>query len=155
MAMVLNEYADQYPSTRFDFEIIATDISTRVLDHAKAGVYHTDRVVPVPAPIRRKYLLRSKDRNSQLVRIVPQLRRKVHFGRLNFMDDSFRLPYSMDAIFCRNVIIYFDSETRERLVQKFCRHLLPGGYLFLGHSESLHGFDLPLRQVGSTAYVRI
>lgn len=155
MAMVLNEYADQHRSTRFDFEIIATDISTRVLDHAKAGVYHTDRVVPVPASIRRKYLLRSKDRNSQLVRIVPQLRRTVRFGRLNFMDDTFRLPYMMDVIFCRNVIIYFDSETRERLVQKFCRHLLPGGYLFLGHSESLHGFDLPLRQVGSTAYVRI
>lgn len=154
MAMVLNEYAEQHRSTHFDFEIIATDISTRVLDHAKTAVYHMDRIIPVPAPIRRKYLLRSRDRSSQLVRIAPRLRRKVRFGRLNFMDETFSLPYTMDVIFCRNVIIYFDSDTRERLVQKFCRHLHPGGYLFLGHSESLHGFDLPLRQVASTVYVR-
>jgi len=154
MAMVLNEYAEPHRSSRFDFEIVATDISTRVLDHAKTGVYHADRIIPVPAPIRRKYLLRSRDRNSPLVRITPQLRRKVRFGRLNFMDETFSLPYTMDAIFCRNVIIYFDSATREQLVRKFCRHLHPGGHLFLGHSESLHGFDLPLRQVGSTVYVR-
>jgi len=154
MAMVLNEYAEQHRRNRFDFEIVATDISTRVLDHAKAAIYHADRIIPVPAPIRRKYLLRSRDRTSQLVRIAPQLRRKVRFGRLNFMDDTFQLPYTLDVIFCRNVIIYFDSDTRERLVQKFCRHLHPGGYLFLGHSESLHGFDLPLRQVASTVYVR-
>lgn len=154
MAMVLSEYAEQHRSIHFDYEIVATDISTRVLDHAKNAVYHMDRIIPVPAPIRRKYLRRSKDRSSNLVRIAPQLRRKVRFGRLNFMDDSFRLPYSMDVIFCRNVIIYFDSETRERLVQKFCNHLHPGGYLFLGHSESLHGFELPLRQVASTVYVR-
>jgi chemotaxis protein methyltransferase CheR len=155
MAMALSEFAEQHRSARFDFEIIATDISTRVLDHAKTGIYHTDRIAPVPAGMRRKYLRRSKDRSSNLVRISPNLRRKVRFGRLNFMADTFRLPYTMDVIFCRNVIIYFDSDTRERLVQKFCRHLHRGGYLFLGHSESLHGFDLPLRQVASTVYVRI
>jgi chemotaxis protein methyltransferase CheR len=154
MAMVLSEYAEQCGSP-FDFEIIATDISTRVLDHAKAAIYHTDRIAPVPASMRRKYLRRSKDRSSNLVRIAPHLRRKVRFGRLNFMDGTFQLPYTMDVIFCRNVIIYFDGSTRERLVQKFCRHLHPGGYLFLGHSESLHGFELPLRQVASTIYERI
>ena len=154
MAMVLSEYAEQHAKDRFDFEIIATDISTRVLDHAKTAVYHKDRVAPVPANIRKKYLLRSKNPKSELVRIAPQIRRKVRFGRLNFMDKTFSLPYAMDVIFCRNVIIYFDSHTREQLINKFCRHLHPGGHLFLGHSESLHGLDVPLHQVASTVYTR-
>ncbi len=155
MAMVLSEYAQKCRPENFDFEIIATDISTRVLDYAKTAIYHVDRIAPVPAGIRSKYLLRSKEKNSSLVRIAPPLRRSVRFGRLNFMDAEFKLPFTMDVIFCRNVIIYFDSETREKLMHKFCRHLHPGGFLFLGHSESLHGFDLPLRQVASTVYERI
>ncbi|MDD2558261.1 MAG: methyltransferase domain-containing protein, partial [Desulfuromonas sp.] len=155
MAMVLSEYAQKCRPANFDFEIIATDISTRVLDYAKTAIYHVDRIAPVPAGIRTKYLLRSKEKNSPLVRIAPPLRRSVRFGRLNFMDAEFKLPFTMDVIFCRNVIIYFDSDTREQLMHKFCRHLHPGGHLFLGHSESLHGFDLPLRQVASTVYERI
>jgi len=71
------------------------------------------------------------------------------------MDDDFGLRESFHLIFCRNVIIYFDKPTQERLMHKFCRHLVGGGYLFLGHSESLHGFDLPLRQVAPTVYQHV
>lgn len=152
MAMVLDDYALKTTRRSFDYEIIATDISTKVLDHAKKAVYHSDRVQPVPAQIRQKCLLKNKDKVNSLVRIIPELRRKVRFGRLNFMDDSFSLPDKMDVIFCRNVIIYFDKKTQEELVKKFCQNLQPGGYLFLGHSESLHGFDVPLKQIAPTVY---
>jgi len=152
MAMVLDDYAAKKKGLSFDYEIIATDISTRVLDHAKKAVYHVDRVEPVPAKIRQKCLLKNKDTANPLVRIIPDLRKKVRFGRMNFMDNSFSLPDKMDVIFCRNVIIYFDKKTQEKLVQKFCQNLRPGGYLFLGHSESLHGFDVPLQQIAPTVY---
>jgi chemotaxis protein methyltransferase CheR len=78
----------------------------------------------------------------------------LRFGRLNFMDEDFGLRERFHIIFCRNVIIYFDKPTQERLMHKFCHHLVVGGYLFLGHSESLHGFHLPLRQVAPTVYQR-
>jgi len=152
MAMVLADYAEKQPTGEFNYEIIATDISTKVLDHAKQAVYHSDRIQPVPAEMRSRYLLRSKDRNNPLVRIAPALRKTIRFGRLNFMDEDFSLPHLMDVIFCRNVIIYFDKKTQERLVCKFCRKLQPGGFLFLGHSESLHGFNVPLTQVAPTVY---
>ena len=152
MAMALNKYAEQTVRQSFDFEIIATDISTRMLNHAKKAVYHADLVEPVPAPLRKKYLLRNKDHSNPLVRIVPELRKKVRFGRINFMAASFALPNKMDVIFCRNVIIYFDKKTQEQLIQKFCGNLQPDGYLFLGHSEAIHAFDVPLTQIAPTVY---
>jgi len=150
MAMVLDDYAQRHSG--FDFEIIATDISTRVLDHAKTAIYHQDRIIPIPQPLRTRYLLKHKEPGNELVRIKPTLRKKIRFGRLNFMDGTFRLPDKMDVIFCRNVIIYFDKKTQEELVGKFCQHLTPDGFLFLGHSESLHGFSVPLSQVAPTVY---
>lgn len=150
LAMVLSEFAETWPG--FDFSILATDISTRVLEKARLGVYDQDSVSPVPDNLRSKYLLRSKDRNKGLVRIVPGLREKIAFKRLNFMDNHFIIHEKVDAILCRNVIIYFDRSMQERLMNKFCRHLAPGGYLFLGHSESLNGMDVPLVSVAPTIY---
>lgn len=152
LAMVLSEYREAHPELGFQFDILATDISTRVLDIARRAVYRDDRIDPIPPPLRRKYLLRSKDHQSGLVRIAPEVRQAVRFGRLNFMDDEFGLGEPVDIVFCRNVIIYFDKETQERLMHKFCRHMTAGGYLFLGHSESLHGFDVPLTQIAPTVY---
>ena len=106
-----------------------------------------ERVIPVPDPLKRKYLLKSKDRDRGLVRIVPELRQMVCFRRLNFMDDDFGFREMIDVIFCRNVIIYFDRPTQTRLLNKFYRQMVPGGYLFMGHSETLHGLDVPLVQV--------
>ena len=81
-----------------------------------------------------------------------RIRAAVQFRRLNLMEESFTSGEPLDAIFCRNVIIYFDRATQERLIDRFCRVLRPDGYLFLGHSESIHGFSLPLRRVVSTVY---
>jgi chemotaxis protein methyltransferase CheR len=153
LAMVLTEFTHQHPDLKFS--LVATDISTRVLDRAREGVYDADRVQSVPLALKQKYLLKSKDHNKNLVRMVPQLRTAVLFDRLNLMEETFSFSDALDVIFCRNVIIYFDRGTQERLISRFCRVLRPEGYLFLGHSESVHGFDLPLRRITSTVYRKI
>ncbi len=150
LAMVLEEL--KLKQAGFDFDILATDISNRVLDAARTAVYPLQQVKPVVAPYRNKYLMKGRDRKNPQVRIVPEIRKKIRFGRLNFMVDDFGLPDTVDIIFCRNVIIYFDKPTQEQLMKKFCRYLNQGGYLFLGHSESLHGYDTPLEQVAPTIY---
>ena len=150
LAMVLNEFALQHRGFRYN--ILATDISQRVLDEARAGIYTEAMVSPVPLYLRRKYLLRSKDSRENMVRIIPELRAKMVFGRLNFMAEAFGLANSMNVIFCRNVLIYFDRGTQERVVNRLCRYLETGGYLFLGHSETLNGLEVPLIQEGPTIY---
>jgi chemotaxis protein methyltransferase CheR len=152
LAMVLADFSDHHPD--FRFAVLATDISTKVLDRAREAVYDEDRTSGVPLPLKQKYFLRSKDRRRGLLRIVPDLRAIVQFQRVNLMDEGLVAPEPFDAIFCRNVIIYFERGTQERLLQRFCRMLRPGGYLFLGHSESIHGFDLPLTRVTSTVHRR-
>lgn len=155
LAMVLNEFADKYPGLGFQYTILATDISSRVLEIAKAGVYPEERIAPVPMPLRKKYLLRGKGRNKGLVRIIPELRSLVKFRRLNFMEGDFGMREPVDNIFCRNVFIYFDKATQEKLLQRFCRHIVPGGYIFIGMSESLNGMNLPLSRVNPSIYKKI
>lgn len=150
LSMVLSEFA--LSNSGFNFSILATDISTRVLDQARLGIYEHDKVEPVPLPLRKKYLLRSKDKQKDLVKIIPELRRRVKFQRLNFMEDDYGIREPLAVIFCRNVLIYFDRLTQETVIKRFCRYLTKGGYLFIGHSETLHGLDLPLIQTSPTIY---
>jgi len=150
LAMVLSEYARR--CQEFRFSILATDICTTVLEAARLGIYEEEKVAPIPYEMKKRYLLRSKDKTRSVVRICPELRAHLTFQRLNFMDETFNIGRPLRIIFCRNVIIYFDRQTQEKLLNKFCRHLLPGGYLFLGHSETLNGLNVPLVQVNSTIY---
>jgi chemotaxis protein methyltransferase CheR len=150
LSMVMNDFAESVKGYRY--AILATDISTKVLNAAKSGIYHEDRIEPVPALMKKKYLLRSRDRSKALVKIAPELRKQVRFRRLNFMDSDFGMREPADVIFCRNVIIYFDRRTQESLIGRFCKNLRPGGYLFMGHSETLFGMDVPLVQVAPTIY---
>lgn len=149
LAMVLNEYRLSHPG--FRFKLLATDISTAVLAKAQLGVYNADIVRPVPAGWQKKYFMRSRDPQSNLLRVVPELRAQVQFQRLNLMEE-FGISQAVDVIFCRNVIIYFDRPTQKKLFQKMCRLLPPGGYLFVGHSESLSHMDLPLISVAPALY---
>jgi chemotaxis protein methyltransferase CheR len=151
LAMVL---ADQSRRGGFRFSILGTDISTRVLKTASLGIYPEEMIAPVPQDMRKRYLLRSKSGSRGLVRIVPELRRMVQFGRLNLMDESYPVDRGLDIIFCRNLLIYFDKPTQQAVLTRLCDHLRPGGYLFLGHSETLAGFGLPLRSVGTTVFRR-
>jgi len=148
--MTLSEFARHRPG--FRFSILATDICTDVLKSAKLGVYEEDKIAPIPHEMKKRYLLRSKDKSKGIVRICPELRSAVTFRRLNFMDETFAIGNPLHIIFCRNVMIYFDRQTQGILLKKFCRNLLPGGFLFLGHSETLNGLDVPLVQVNSTIY---
>jgi len=152
LAMVLSEYVRNCEA--MTFSILATDISTRVLEKAMMGIYSEELVDPVPMNFRKRYLMRSKDRSRGTVRIVPELRSKIVFRRLNFMEAHYDLSESVDIIFCRNVLIYFDQKTQERVVNNLCRHLNPGGFLFTGHSETLHSLNVPLVQAGSSVYIR-
>ena len=150
LAMVLNEYALKCPG--FDYAILATDISTKVLDIAEDAIYSEEKVIPVLYALRKKYLLKSKDPSKKNVRITPELRSRVTFRRFNLMDSNVPIAEPLDIIFCRNVMIYFDIETQERLVRMFHQHLVPGGYLFMGHAESINNMDVPLRYVAPTIY---
>jgi len=153
MAIVLSEYAQAHPG--FRFRILATDISTTVLAKAEMGVYTGDVVAPVTPALRRKYFMHSREPGSNRVRVVPELRRQIEFRRLNFMDEEYGLGEKVDAIFCRNVIIYFDRPTQERILGKLAQNLVLGGYMFVGHSETLHDMQLPLRPVAPALYRRV
>lgn len=150
LAMVMADYAEQEHPVNFN--ILATDISTTVLQTAAQGIYNNEKVDPVPHFIRRKYILRSRDRKKDMVRIIPELRSKVHFQWVNLKAPSFNIDNKMDIIFCRNVIIYFSRETQQLVIGNLCNQLRTGGFLFMGHSETLSGFSLPLKQVATTIY---
>ena len=150
LAMVLSEYARTHPGLRF--RVLATDLCTTVLEKARVAVFNAEVTAPVPAELRRKYFLRSRETTSKQMRIVPELRSLVEFRRLNFMDSDYGLKEKADVIFCRNVIIYFDRATQENILQKLTHQLAPGGTIFLGHSETLSGVDVPLVSVGPSTY---
>ena len=151
--MVLADLALQMPGLRFS--ITATDLSTDVLATAVAGIYPEVMVKPVPAEVRRRYVLRSKIRARAQVRIAPELRAMMQFARVNLMETPYQVEKDMDVIFCRNLLIYFDKETQEAVLQRLCDHLHIGGYLFLGHSETISGLRLPVQTVGPTVFRRI
>jgi chemotaxis protein methyltransferase CheR len=150
LAIVLSEYAQQRAG--FRFSVLATDISTTVLRKAADGIFKADVVKPVSPDLRRKYFMHSRDPESDLLRVVPEVRALVEFRRVNFMDADFGLAEAPEIIFCRNVIIYFDRPTQVRLLEKLTRQLAPGGYFFAGHSESIQGMDLPLVPVAPAVY---
>ena len=153
IAIVISEFMDG--KRPFDYQILGTDISTRIIEKASLAVYPMDRVDVIPLAQKKKYLLRGKDLENPTVRIVPELRSKTFFKRLNLMDNSYDVPNDFDLIFCRNVLIYFDRETQENVINKLCNQLKKGGYFFLGHSESISGYDVPLKQIKPTMFQKI
>ncbi len=153
LAIVLSEFEQTHPG--FSFRILATDVSTAVLKKAALGIYSTEVIRPVVPALQVRYFMRGREAGSNRVRVVPELRRLVEFRRLNFMNSDYGLSEKVDAIFCRNVIIYFDRPTQQRILEKLTRYLLPGGYLFLGHAETLHELDLPVIQVAPALYRRV
>lgn len=150
LSIVLNEIASK--KSGFRFNILATDISHTCLSKASRGIYTEKQIDIIPLELRKKYLLRSRSANNDLVQMGTELRRCIQFKSLNLMDERFALDTEMDVIFCRNVMIYFDNQVREELVARFERHLVKGGYLFVGHSESLNGIKTTLKQVSPMVY---
>ncbi|AVT78996.1 methyltransferase domain-containing protein [Rhodopseudomonas palustris] len=150
-AMVLDDMVRA--GSRFQFRILGTDISTAVLRVATAAIYNREVTAPVPPQFVERYFLSSRDRSRDEVRVVPELRRLTNFTRMNLMDTSYPVDRDVDVIFCRNVLIYFDRATQRKVVEQLCSHLRPGGYLLVGHSESMIHSALPkLRQVQPTVF---
>ncbi|MCW5978806.1 MAG: protein-glutamate O-methyltransferase CheR [Bryobacteraceae bacterium] len=132
--------------------ILASDIDTDVLAAAARGIYEEEGIQGVDAALRRRYFLCGRRAYQGLVQVKPLLRRMVEFRQINLISGAWPVHGRFDAIFCRNVIIYFDRPTQERLFERLTRHLEPDGFLFVGHSESLFWLTRLVRPVGHTIY---
>ena len=149
IAMVLLEHLADAP--RRDLRILATDLDTQALAQADAAIYPADRMGPLAHPPWRRWVLRGRGERAGLIRMRPEVRALVHPRRLNLIGD-WPLERRYDAIFCRNVMIYFDAPTKRRLVDRLADRLGDQGHLFLGHAESLIGLSQRLRPVARTVY---
>lgn len=138
----------------WNVEIVASDISTKVLAAAREGVWSIERAEDIPVEYRRAYMLRGVRAEEGKMRAQPSIRSLIEFRRLNLMDERYAVDGAFDLIFCRNVLIYFDRETKAAVIDRLSRHLSPNGLLFLGHSETLHSGAHTLRHAGPTAYAR-
>lgn len=151
LAMVLADIATR--TDAFEFAVLGTDISTEVLAAGERAIYSTEMIAPVPAEMQRRYVMHARERSKRdEVRIVPELRRRVGFQRLNLMDETYPIDRDVDVIFLRNVLIYFERATQEAVVSRMLGHLRPGGYLVLGHSESMIGTNLDLRLLAPAVF---
>ncbi len=149
LSICLHEFQETEP--RIDFRILATDISTRMLSTAQNGVYHSSQVQSIEPNVLRKYFQRGQGTWAGHFRLKPFIRKTIDFDRLNLME-PFPFSKKFHIIFCRNVMIYFDKETQGRLVNKYYDCLEPGGFLFIGHSESLTGTEHHFKYVQPTIY---
>ena len=137
------------------WRIEATDISHRVLDRARAAIYEERGVVGhVPPPLVTKYFQRGFGPQQGNYRVKPCLQEHVVFSHLNLIDDEFPFPDHFQVVVCRNVMIYFDRPTQEHLVARLAAHLVPGGFLLVGHSESLTGIKHSLTLLAPAIYRR-
>lgn len=146
--------AEKYPvASGWDWHITASDISTKVLAKAQAAIYPAERLESIPMEWVRKYFDKGAGQWEGQCRVKQDIARRVSFRQINLIE-----PYDhtqlFEVIFCRNVMIYFDRATQEQLVNRLARFLVPGGYLFIGHSESLNGMNVPLRCLRPSIYQR-
>jgi chemotaxis protein methyltransferase CheR len=156
LAIVLHEAlaaAGQSPAN-WDVKVLATDISTRVLAIAREGVYEAARVDSVPPALKGKHFRPERQDGSAAFRVADGIRSCVRFRHLNLMQEPWPFDATFDFIFCRNVMIYFDKPTQEKLVNRYWGCLESGGLLFTGHSESLTGINHKFKYVEPTIYAR-
>ena len=132
--------------------IVATDLDTKVLATAKAGVYPEERISKLPEDVVKRFFQRGTGEQAGMVRVRQELRDMVTFRQLNLLDNNWSLRAPLDAIFCRNVMIYFDKPTQLAILKKFAPLLRSDGLLFAGHSESFHHADEYFKLRGKTVY---
>ncbi|GEJ58401.1 CheR family methyltransferase [Anaeromyxobacter diazotrophicus] len=140
------------PGSGWELEILATDLSTRVLERARAAVWPLEKSREIPVDHLKAYMWKGTGTQEGLMKAGPELRALVRFARLNLVDEVDASTGRFDLIFCRNVLIYFDAPTKQRVVARLLRHLATDGQLFLGHAESLSGMGLPVRSEVPTVY---
>jgi chemotaxis protein methyltransferase CheR len=151
LAMTLAENSARFSG--WDTKILASDIDSNVLGQARSGVYAMARVQNLPRERLKAFFQRGRGVQEGKVRVKGHLREQVDFRQINLMEPA--QVERQDIIFCRNVIIYFDKPTKQRLVERFADHLVDGGYLFIGHSESLYKVTDRFRLIGHTIYQKV
>ena len=149
MAMTALDCFDGQPPP---LTILATDIDTAVLDKARQGVYPLEAAGRLDPSLLRRHFLRGRGASAGLARVRPELAAPISFRQLNLLDTRWPMPTRFDAIFCRNVMIYFDKPTQRRLLERLAGHLKPGGLLFAGHSENLTQARDLFEPQGKTVY---
>jgi len=149
IAMVLE---DALGRLGWGIDILASDLSTKVLAQAAAGVWRADRGDPIPGHHLRSYMLRGVGPEAGKIKAGSQIRSRIRFAQVNLRDPEWQVSERFDAIFVRNVLIYFDAPTRAEVLRRLVGHLAPGGYLFLGHAEGMAGASLPLKSVMPAVY---
>lgn len=154
LAFVINEY-NRLNTRKLDFEIYGSDVSQTSINEAQNAVYQLDKTVGVPKEILKRYFLKNKNPEKRLVRIVPEIRKHVHFFKLNFLEKTYNVDKKFDIIMCRNTLIYFARETQKLVLTKLIEHLKTGGYLIIGHSESIFSMNLPVKLVKTTIFKKI
>ncbi len=140
------------PNRHWDYEIEASDISHRILEKATRGIYPDSTADKVPEEMRRRYFQVGYGPQAGYRRVKPEIRQHVKFHQLNLLEQAPPGSGNFHIIFCRNVMIYFDLPTQERLVQRLRSRLVPGGYLLVGHSESLNGINHQMKPVRPAIY---
>ena len=150
IAMVVDNFLSNHPD--INYFILATDISGNALDTAKKAIYPKHAFKDIPGHLQSRYLMRGKGPQKDFNRIVPELRNNIQFKWMNLNDREIRIRIPVNIIFCRNVIIYFDRKTQIELFRKVYNLLVPGGFLFIGHSETLNGINHDFRSVSTTVY---
>jgi chemotaxis protein methyltransferase CheR len=138
----------------WDVDILATDLSTRVLEKARMALFPIARSAEIPERYLKRFMLRGVGSQEGRMKAGPQIRSVVRFQGLNLNDETYPVHGAFDAVLCRNVLIYFQPETKARVLDRLVRHVQPGGYLLLGHAESAMGVSVRLKSVGPNAYVR-
>ena len=141
-------------SNGWSLRILASDLSTRVLDSAREGIWPIERAEDIPADYRRAYMLRGVRSAAGTMRVRPELRDMIDFQQINLIDAAYPIEGRFDLIFCRNVLIYFDNETKAAVIDRMTSHLVPGGLLFLGHAETITATVHGLQHAGPTTYRR-
>jgi chemotaxis protein methyltransferase CheR len=136
----------------WEIEVLATDISMRVLEKARAGVYPIEKAKDIPRQYLHTYMLKGRGEQKNVMKVGPELHRVVRFARVNLHADSYPVVGFFDLIFCRNVLIYFDQKSKERVIAGILQHLSPAGLLFVGHSEHLGSTVPSLRAIAPTIH---
>ncbi len=154
LAMVLEDYRQQCEAF-VDFHILGTDVSSRVLKLAKEAIYPFEQSTDIPMDYLKRFVLKSKDQTNPRIKIMKSLHTKVDFKYSNLMDKDYKIKQQFHLIFIRNTLIYFDQENQFQILKRIINHLLPGGYLFIGHSESLINLDLPIQIISPSVYQKI
>lgn len=150
LAMVLHDHFP--PSAGWEVEILATDLSTRALDYARAGIWPIAKAEEIPPGYLKRFMLKGIGAQAGKMKTAPEIRSMVRFERLNLNDDSYPVSGDFDLILCRNVLIYFDNPSRMRVIERLLHHLAPSGYFFIGHAESLNGMTDRVRPIMPTIY---